>query len=184
MAAAHPGAWRPPGPRRGWREKGRSEPAVRPTPGKEHTGPAGAAAVLRRPRWLYVGLDLLIPAQLRYNLARWSCNPAWASLFWSGKSYSGLGYCLLTFLISCIYNSSYITYIRHNIKVLWYTRGYIPDISPRGCGRLVGSRTGFNKKYTKVPNLHTHEADMLACTGQILSHANIGNVLFDIYSYT
>jgi hypothetical protein len=44
------------------------------------------------------------------------------------------------------------------------------------------SRAQASTEYTKVPNLHTHEADMLACTGQILSHAIIGNVLIDIYS--
>jgi hypothetical protein len=27
------------------------------------------------------------------------------------------------------------------------------------------SRAQTSKKYTKVPNLHTHEADMLACIG-------------------
>jgi hypothetical protein len=44
-------------------------------------------------------------------------------------------------------NTFLVVYVRHNKGVLWYTQGYIPDTSPRGCGGLVESRTGFNKIY-------------------------------------
>jgi hypothetical protein len=65
-----------------------------------------------------------------------------------------------------MYNLIYNSYVSHNKGVLWYTRGYIPDISPRGCGGLAELRTGSNKKYTKVPNSYAHKNNMLACIGQ------------------
>jgi hypothetical protein len=67
--------------------------------------------------------------------------------------------------------------------VLWYTRGYIPDISPRGCGGLAGLRTGFNKIY-QSPKL-THSWSWYAGMHMpILSHAIIGDVLLDMNLYT
>jgi hypothetical protein len=50
--------------------------------------------------------------------------------------------------------------ISHNKRVLWYTRGYIPDIIPRGCGGLAELRTGFNKN---IPKSQTHTLTKLIC---------------------
>jgi hypothetical protein len=71
-------------------------------------------------------------------------------------------------------------HISHNKRGLWYTRGYIPDISPRGCGGLAESRTGFNNN---IPKSQTHILIKMICwpAQANLSHAIIGNVLFDIY---
>jgi hypothetical protein len=79
------------------------------------------------------------------------------------------------------HKTCHTTYISHTKGVLWYTQGYIPDTSPRGCGGLVESCIGFNTNIPKSQNSYAHEADMLACPRQILSHAIIGNVLLDIY---
>jgi hypothetical protein len=84
--------------------------------------------------------------------------PARATIFRLREWCSGLGRhnlaqaaVYLLFKYTCTYNSTYILYISHNKEVLWYTRGYIPDISPRGCGGLAESCTDLNNEYTKVP---------------------------------
>jgi hypothetical protein len=71
---------------------------------------------------------------------------------WEYYEQAGIAICrpilLFTcFLLVCSYNLPYNIYISHNKGVLWYTRGYIPDISPRDYGGLVESCTGFNKIY-------------------------------------
>jgi hypothetical protein len=133
-------------------ERGAGGLRMRPTPGETlGSGPAGiknwlaqpgaavpAWADLPRPSLEEIRPGLNIPAQGSYNPAR--------------ALITRPNLAVKCFSISCAHNTTYIMYISHNKGVLWYTRGYIPDISPRGCGGLVESRTGFNKKYTKVPN--------------------------------
>jgi hypothetical protein len=45
------------------------------------------------------------------------------------------------------------------------------------------SRAQASTRNIPKSQTHTHAADMLACTGQILSHAITGNVLIDMNSY-
>jgi hypothetical protein len=58
------------------------------------------------------------------------------------------------------HTTCHIIYISHNKGVLWYTRGYIPDISPRDCGGLAESRIGSNKN---IPKFQTHIFIELIC---------------------
>jgi hypothetical protein len=103
---------------------------------------SSSPALLFRPGLPYAGRDSCMPAQnLLYRPDNITSRPTLA--------YVGPDCCLYSFKYSCIVNPIYIMYIRHNTRVLWYTRGYIPDISPRGCGGLAESCTGFNKNIPK-----------------------------------
>jgi hypothetical protein len=73
--------------------------------------------------------------------------PAWEYYEQAGFAICRPNLLFNCFLISCTYNLVYTMYVSHIKRVLWYTQGYIPDISPRGCGGLAESRTGFNKIY-------------------------------------
>jgi hypothetical protein len=66
------------------------------------------------PAALYVGLSLECRPRRVYSGPR-RYNPAQPC-------------CLSVFQYSCIYNLIYNVYVSHNKGVLWYTRGYIPNM--------------------------------------------------------